>query len=181
MKCDTCKEHGHYAIDCKLSWWKRPVSVAKDDDENPPPPALQPSTDVSSDPPADAPPPTSFLVSVLQPSPQAQSDVPLSSTSQPSHSSPVVVSPRGSSQSSLSSSFAQSPEVLLQDSQPPSQLSSQESLFLKWIPCLRLFFCHLCHLVFSGTPTVLDTVLAAVVESQCSPTISNLAMLGFQI
>ena len=123
MKCGICKKDGLYAVDCQLSWWKRPVSVANDEDdgENSPPSALQPSTDVSSDSPADVPSPAAVVVpgSVPQPSPKPQPDVPLSAIShpspdpsQPSHSFPVVdVSPMASPQSSSSSSSFQSSSI----------------------------------------------------------------------
>ena len=97
----------------------------------------------------------------------------------------VDASPLASSQSSSLSSSpsctspAQSPEVsLLQDSQLPSQLSSQDPRFTQTdSPPSPVFQSSQPSSVISGTPTVLDTVLASAVESQCSLTDSDFAML----
>ena len=35
IKCSICKEDGHYAIDCKLSWWRRPEKVDTGDNDAP--------------------------------------------------------------------------------------------------------------------------------------------------
>ena len=69
IKCGIFKEDGLYAVDCSLSWWRRPVSVAVDDDDedNPPPPVTQPPADVSSDPSVDRPPPVPVDVPVSVP------------------------------------------------------------------------------------------------------------------
>ena len=87
LKCGISKEDGHYAVDCELSWWRRPVSAANDDNgddekrpspENSPPSENPPPPD---DPPADVPPSASVVVPQLPPQPQS---VPSSSASQPS-------------------------------------------------------------------------------------------------
>ena len=62
VKCSICKEEGHYAVDCPLSWWRRLETEPDnaDDDENRPlatavpqptvrPPASEPAADNDDD------------------------------------------------------------------------------------------------------------------------------------
>ena len=59
IKCSVCKEDGHNAIDCKLSWWRRtekidtgndaaapaPIPESRPSQPLPPPPSDEPSSD----------------------------------------------------------------------------------------------------------------------------------------
>ena len=65
VKCSVCKDEGHYAIDCHMSWWRRPTTATADDedvnnadhqpstlppdDHPPPPPGV---TSLPADPPS---------------------------------------------------------------------------------------------------------------------------------
>ena len=73
FKCSICKEDGHYAVDCHLSWWHRPTAVVGGDDDGddghlPPGDSSTPSSDV--------PPPN-----VLDPLPQPDVTPPSQSVS----------------------------------------------------------------------------------------------------
>ena len=147
-KCSIYKEDGHYAIDCRMSWWRRPAladidvpappvshsshpstDVPPDDspppsdvDERPPPvPSPQPLSDDSSSPPPSDVPPSSVPLSA----PPSQSSLSPSPSSSPSsgvsapQDSPVWF-PLYSTQSTQDSS---------QQSADPSQLSQFQSLF----------------------------------------------------
>ena len=126
IKCSICKEDGHYAIDCKLSWWRRPEKVdTGDNDAAPAPlPESRPSQSLPQPPPdepsSDGPPPSI-------PSKQSLPDIP--SSQPPTQSSPDVLPPTPScvplsSQSSLSPSSGQ-PSSLSQNT--PKQPSTQPS------------------------------------------------------
>ena len=64
-KCSICREDGHFAVDCRLSWWCRPPAAADDDDDdvgNGPPPARASSQPPSQSSGASSTPPTTELI-----------------------------------------------------------------------------------------------------------------------
>ena len=123
IKCSVCKEDGHYAIDFKLYWWRRPEKVDTGDNDvaSAPLPESRPSRSLpqppSGEPCSDGPP---TLIPLSQSLPDA-------SPSQPSSQSSPGVPPTPfcvflSSQSSPSPSSGQ-PSSLSQNN--PKQPSAQ--------------------------------------------------------
>ena len=98
-KCSICKEDGHYAIDCRMSWWCRPALA---DIDVPATPVSHPSHLSTDVPPAGSPPPSDVYERPPPvPSPQPLSD---DSSSQPPSDVPPSSVPLSapSLQSSLS-------------------------------------------------------------------------------
>ena len=62
IKCCIYKEDGHYAIDCRMSWWHRPALADIDVHAPPVSHSSHPSTDV---PPAGSPPPPPPAVIII--------------------------------------------------------------------------------------------------------------------
>ena len=203
IKCSICKEDGHYAIDCKLSWWRRPEKVDTGDNDAAPAPLLEsrpsqsppqpPPDEPSSDgPPSSIPleqslpdippsqPPTQSSPDVLPPTPSC---VPLSSQSSlsPSSGQPSSLSQNTPkqpstqpSQSSQSTQFSQSSQTT-QSSQ--SLLSPVESSSLS--PPLSQEP-SLPSSIISGSPTLSDLQLVAAADSQRS-TASDQAIAAMEI
>ena len=114
-KCSICKEDGHYAVDCPLSWWRRPTSHRDEPAQDHPDAAPTASDDANNAADHHTTPPagdTSHLPvpTPLVPEPGFTSHSDLS----PSESSP----PTSSSASSLLASALPDES---QDSQPQSQ------------------------------------------------------------
>ena len=199
IKCSICKEDGHYAIDCRMSWWRRPALADIDVPASPVSHPSHPSTDV---PPAGSPPPSDVHERPPPvPSPQPLSD---DSSSQPppdvpTSSVPLFAPPLQSSLSPSPSSSpspgvsapqdspfplhsTQSTQDSSQQSADPSQLSQSQSLFespeppsdLPPVPSPP-------SSVITGTPTVSDLQLAAEVPSQSPPTVSDEALVAMEI
>ena len=82
IKCSICKEDGHYAIDCRMSWWRRPALA---DIDVPAPPVSHPSHPSTDVPPAGSPPPSD----VHERPPPVPSPQPLSNDSSPQPPSDV--------------------------------------------------------------------------------------------
>ena len=201
IKCSICKEDGHYAIDCRMSWWRSPALAdidvpaipvshpshpstdvppavsppTSDVHERPPPvPSPQPlSDDSSSQPPSDVPP---FSVPLSTPPLQSSlspSPSPLSSPSSGVSAPQDSPSPLHSTQPTQDSS---------QQSADPSQLSQSQSLFESLEPLSDpLPVPSPPSSVITGTPTVSDLQLAAEVPSQSPPTVSHEALAAMEI
>ena len=199
IKCSICKEDGHYAIDCRMSWWRRPALA---DIDVPAPPVSHPSHPSTDVPPAGSPPPSDVHERPPPvPSPQPLSD---DSSSQPppdvpTSSVPLFAPPLQSSLSPSPSSSpspgvsapqdspfplhsTQSTQDSSQQSADPSQLSQSQSLFespeppsdFPPVPSPP-------SSVITGTPTVSDLQLAAEVPSQSPPTVSDEALAAMEI
>ena len=203
-KCSVCKEDGHYAIDCKSSWWRRPEKVdTGDNDAAPAPlpefrPSLslpQPPSDESS---SDGPPPSISLLQFLpdvppsQPPSQSSPDVP--PTRAPSCvflSSQTSPSPSSGQPSSLSQNTPKQPSTQPSQSSQSTQFSqssqttqSSQSLFSpvespsQSIPLSQEP--SVPSSINFGSPTLSDLQLVAAADSQRS-TASDQAIAAMEI
>ena len=174
-KCSICKEDGHFAVDCPLSWWRRPTSHHADDPEDPAPAPTDADVNAVVDE-HDGPSPVSASGPVPDPSPPSSERPPSAVLDSSEVSPPLSVQPSPTeSQSTLSQSILQDPSATL--SQPSSLSTASTSQPLEPTSTPELFPSPM----DASEPVLTPVSPPAAVITSDTPTESDLALIEMEV